>query len=39
LKNVLRVRDDIRVFYDVSEEVVQILAIVQKSEADAWLRE
>jgi len=35
----LRVRDDIRVFYDVSEDVVQVLAIVQKSEADAWLKE
>jgi len=33
----LRVGDDIRVFYDVSEPVVQILAIVPKSEADAWL--
>ena len=33
----LRVGDDIRVFYDVSEETVQVLAIVPKSEADAWL--
>jgi mRNA interferase RelE/StbE len=33
----LRVGDDIRVFYDVTEEAVQVLAIVQKSEADAWL--
>ena len=33
----LRVGDDIRVFYDVSELVVQVLAIVPKSEADAWL--
>jgi mRNA-degrading endonuclease RelE of RelBE toxin-antitoxin system len=33
----LRVGDDVRVFYDVSEEAVQILAIVLKSEADAWL--
>src|SRR6516225_1763522 len=33
----LRVGDDVRVFYDVSEEAVQILAIVQKSEAAAWL--
>jgi len=33
----LRVGDDIRVFYDVSEETVQVLAIVAKSEADAWL--
>jgi mRNA interferase RelE/StbE len=27
----------IRVFYDVSGETVEILAIVAKSEADAWL--
>src|SRR5437588_9751397 len=33
----LRVGDDIRVFYDVNEMVVQILAIVPKSEADGWL--
>ena len=33
----LRVNDDIRVFYDVTEEVVQVLAIAPKSEADAWL--
>ena len=33
----LRVGDDIRVFYDVTEGVVQILAIVPKSEVDAWL--
>jgi len=33
----LRVGDDIRVFYDVAEEVVQVLAIVSKSKADAWL--
>jgi mRNA interferase RelE/StbE len=30
---------DIRVFYDVSETEVQILAIVTKAEADAWLEE
>ena len=30
--------DDIRVFYDVSEPVVEILAIVSKSEAEEWLR-
>jgi mRNA-degrading endonuclease RelE of RelBE toxin-antitoxin system len=35
----LRVGDDIRVFYDVTEETVQILAIVAKSEAAAWLGE
>ena len=29
--------DDIRVFYDVQEQVVEILAIINKSEADAWL--
>ena len=28
---------DIRVFYDVSGETVEILAIVAKSEANAWL--
>lgn len=33
----LRVGDDLRVFYDVSEGVVQVLAIVLKSEVDAWL--
>ena len=29
--------DDVRVFYDVSGAVVEILAIVPKSEADPWL--
>jgi len=29
--------DDIRVFYDIAEEEVQILAIVTKTEAQAWL--
>ena len=33
----LRVGDDIRVFYDVIEQEVQILAIVPKSAADSWL--
>lgn len=33
----LRVGDDIRVFYDVADGVVQVLAIVPKSDADAWL--
>ena len=28
---------DIRVFYDVTEKEVQILAIVSKAEAQAWL--
>lgn len=34
----LRVGDDVRVFYDVTGETVQILAIVKKSEANAWLK-
>ncbi len=29
--------DEIRVFYDVSENVVEILGIVSKSEVEAWL--
>lgn len=29
--------DEIRVFYDVSGTIVEILAIVQKLEADEWL--
>lgn len=29
--------DDMRVFYDVYDETVEILAIVAKSEASAWL--
>jgi mRNA interferase RelE/StbE len=29
--------DQVRVFYDVSGETVEILAIVAKSEAEAWL--
>jgi len=29
--------DDVRVFYDVSNSTVEILAIVSKSEAAAWL--
>jgi mRNA-degrading endonuclease RelE of RelBE toxin-antitoxin system len=33
----LRVGDDIRVFYDVSEKAVQVLAVVPKSDADTWL--
>lgn len=28
---------EIRVFYDVSDGVVEVLAIVAKSEADTWL--
>jgi mRNA-degrading endonuclease RelE of RelBE toxin-antitoxin system len=33
----LRVGDDIRVFYDVAEQEVQVLAIVPKADAEAWL--
>ena len=33
----LRVGDDLSVFCDVTQGVVQVLAIVLKSEADAWL--
>ncbi len=33
----LRVGDDIRVFYDVTEDTVEVLAIVPKSEANEWL--
>jgi mRNA interferase RelE/StbE len=33
----LRVGDDVRVFYDVTATAVQVLAIIPKSEADAWL--
>jgi hypothetical protein len=33
----LRASDDIRVFYDVTGDAVQVLAIVPKSEAEAWL--
>jgi len=29
--------DDIRVFYDVTGQAVEILAIVSKAEAEAWL--
>jgi mRNA interferase RelE/StbE len=31
--------DEVRVFYDVGEENVEILAIIGKSNADAWLKE
>jgi mRNA-degrading endonuclease RelE of RelBE toxin-antitoxin system len=31
--------DELRVFYDVAGEEVQILAIVAKADADAWLAE
>ena len=30
--------DDVRVFYDVTESTVEILAIVSKSDAAAWLK-
>ncbi|MSR60651.1 MAG: type II toxin-antitoxin system RelE/ParE family toxin [Planctomycetaceae bacterium] len=33
----LRVGADVRVFYDVTETTVQILAIILKSDAEAWL--
>jgi mRNA interferase RelE/StbE len=33
----LRVGDEIRVFYDVSEQTVEVLAIVAKSDAEKWL--
>ena len=33
----LRVSDDVRVFYDVTEDKVEVLAIVTKAEADKWL--
>ena len=29
--------DDVRVFYDITESSVEVLAIVAKSEAEAWL--
>lgn len=31
--------DELRVFYDVAGEEVQILAIIAKPDADAWLAE
>lgn len=30
--------DEVRVFYDVQENTVQVLAIVSKAEAGAWLK-
>ena len=30
--------DDIRIFYDVRESAVEILAVVSKAEAAAWLK-
>lgn len=29
---------ELRVFYDVSERTVEVLAIILKSDADAWLK-
>jgi mRNA-degrading endonuclease RelE of RelBE toxin-antitoxin system len=29
--------DEVRVFYDVADSTVEVLAIVAKSEAEAWL--
>ena len=29
--------DEVRIFYDVAEGIVEVLAIVQKSQAQAWL--
>jgi len=31
--------DEIRIFYDVTENVVEILAIIPKSQAVSWLKE
>jgi hypothetical protein len=33
----LRVDDEFRVFYDVTDDAVEVLAIVLKSETDQWL--
>lgn len=30
---------DVRVFYDVAEEQVEVLAVVSKAQAEAWLKE
>ena len=30
--------DEVRVFYDVQENTVQVLAVVSKAQADAWLK-
>jgi mRNA-degrading endonuclease RelE of RelBE toxin-antitoxin system len=34
----LRVGDEIRVFYDVRDGTIEVLAIIPKSEADQWLQ-
>ncbi|MGH9324622.1 MAG: type II toxin-antitoxin system RelE family toxin [Vicinamibacteria bacterium] len=31
--------DEVRVFYDVTQKVVEVLAIVTKAEAEAWLQQ
>jgi mRNA-degrading endonuclease RelE of RelBE toxin-antitoxin system len=31
--------DEVRVFYDVTEKTVEVLAVVPKSQAEAWLAE
>ena len=31
--------DDVRVFYDVTEQEVHVLAVVSKAQAEAWLKE
>ena len=31
--------DDIRVFYDVTDTTVEVLAVVAKAEVDSWLRQ
>jgi mRNA-degrading endonuclease RelE of RelBE toxin-antitoxin system len=33
----LRVADDVRVFYDVIQDAVYILAVISKEKADEWL--
>lgn len=31
--------DEVRVFYDVTQKAVEVLAIVTKAEAEAWLKQ
>jgi hypothetical protein len=31
--------EEVRVFYDITEKVVEVLAIVPKSEAASWLKD
>jgi mRNA interferase RelE/StbE len=31
--------DEVRVFYDVTQDTVEVLAIVSKSDAEVWLQE